>query len=195
MAQVAAINFAVDQLREFTLFVAEWAEAGGEVFGGKFGTNSKKVSGNKKTAEEVLRMPHVNLDMVEKVMKEKGGDGFVETPVFARDTVEASVKYSSYLARQDKDMESWRMSQNLPIPVNIAYDRAAFPTLKQEELEKLQSLRPSTFKEANLIPGMTPQSLVVLYHHVTRRGGGEGRGEGKRAEVLRRKEIRKGLEV
>jgi tRNA uridine 5-carboxymethylaminomethyl modification enzyme len=85
------------------------------------------------------------------------------------DTVEATIKYKSYVSRQNKDMESWRKSQGVRIPPDLAYDHAALPTLSKEELEKLSAIRPSTFAEASQISGMTPQSLVYLYHVVTKR--------------------------
>jgi tRNA uridine 5-carboxymethylaminomethyl modification enzyme len=149
--------------------VTEWSVHGGEKFGGKHGTDKVKASGAKKTGEQVLQMPHVSLSEVEDIMAALSDAPFVRTPRFAFDTVEATVKYSSYLDRQEQDMESWRKSQNLPIPPNIVYDRATFPSFKEEELEKLQRHRPKNFSEANLIGGMRPTSLVSLYHIITKK--------------------------
>jgi tRNA uridine 5-carboxymethylaminomethyl modification enzyme len=66
-------------------------------------------------------------------------------------------------------MESWRRAQGLRIPPDVVYDRRSLPTLSIEELEKLSSAMPATFAEASQISGITPQSLVYLYHHVNRR--------------------------
>merc|ERR1719253_273707 len=87
-------------------------------------------------------------------------------PSSVYDTVEASVKYKSYVVRQEKDIESWRKAQGARIPPNIVYDHAIMPTFSKEEIEKLERHRPSTFAEASGISGLTPQSLVYLYHHV-----------------------------
>lgn len=38
---------------------------------------------------------------------------FEDTPVFARDTVEASCKYMNYMDRQIKEMEAYRKNQDL----------------------------------------------------------------------------------
>ena len=153
-----------------------------------------KKTGNKKTAAEVLGMPHVTLKNVEDIMiavsKEEqearlkeieGGkdgeadedstDDFILTgsPASVFDTVEASVKYQSYAERQHRDMESWRRAQGMRIPPDLTYSHDVFPTFRKEEIEKLNQVRPNTFAEASQISGVTPQSLVYLYHHVTRR--------------------------
>eukprot|EP00568_Trieres_chinensis_P004360 CAMPEP_0183303824 /NCGR_PEP_ID=MMETSP0160_2-20130417/9130_1 /TAXON_ID=2839 ORGANISM="Odontella Sinensis, Strain Grunow 1884" /NCGR_SAMPLE_ID=MMETSP0160_2 /ASSEMBLY_ACC=CAM_ASM_000250 /LENGTH=165 /DNA_ID=CAMNT_0025466783 /DNA_START=1 /DNA_END=494 /DNA_ORIENTATION=+ len=155
----------------------------------------------RKREEEVLGMPHVTLEAVEKIMadvqseardmearkreeeaKEERADGEegeeslaplpevdLGSPLSVYDTVEASVKYRSYATRQKRDMESWRRARGARIPPEIVYDRASLPTLKAEELEKLEAARPSTFAEASQIAGLRPGSLVFLYHHVMKK--------------------------
>ncbi len=91
---------------------------------------------------------------------------FIPTPSSVYDTVEASVKYKSYVVRQEKDIESWRKAQGARIPPNIIYDHSIMPTFSKEEIEKLNRYKPTTFAEASQISGLTPQSLVYLYHHV-----------------------------
>ena len=143
--------------------------------------NKKGREGNKKSAEEVLGMPNVSLKMVEQIMadvfdeKQEQEDENSEeaikmnpTPLSVYDTVEATVKYKSYVVRQEKDIASWRKAQGAKIPPNIIYDHAIMPTFSKEEIEKLDQFRPSTFAEASQIQGLTPQSLVYLYHHVMR---------------------------
>ena len=129
------------------------------------GTQMHKKLGQKKTAEAVLMMPHVTLNDIEKVMQnvatEEGDESYTGTPGSVFDTVEASIKYDSYVRRQHKDMESWRRAQGLRIPPDVVYDRKNLPTLSIEELEKLSSLRPNTFAEASQISGITIFSLFV----------------------------------
>ncbi|KAL7552525.1 hypothetical protein ACHAWF_016425 [Thalassiosira exigua] len=173
----------VDRLRNYKLYVTDWARRGGDVMGGDAIHRPGRAS-NKKSAEEVLGMPNVSLKMVEEIMadvfdeewKEKqsaleGGSSSDEdkmclTPSSVYDTVEASVKYKSYVVRQERDIESWRKAQGARIPPNIVYDHAVMPTFSKEEIEKLNRFKPSTFAEASQISGLTPQSLVYLYHHV-----------------------------
>lgn len=178
------IDDRVQKLRTFDMKVTEWAERGGRDLMG--GSQMSKKSGNKKSAEEVLQMPHVTLQNVEDIMiavdREKreqrvsDGDEAIDdsfeltgSPASVFDSVEAVVKYRSYVDRQHRDMESWRKAQGMRIPPDIVYEHESFPTFKKEELEKLAEARPETFADASNISGVTPQSLVYLYHHVTRR--------------------------
>jgi tRNA uridine 5-carboxymethylaminomethyl modification enzyme len=183
-ARECLIENRVQQLRTFDMKVTEWAERGGKDLMG--GSQMSKKSGNKKSAEEVLQMPHVTLRDVEDIMvavdreqresKELDGDEIEEesfelasSPASVYDSVEAIVKYKSYVDRQHQDMESWRKAQGMRIPPDVMYEHKLFPTFSKEELEKLSQARPETFAEASQISGVTPQSLVYLYHHVTRR--------------------------
>ena len=54
------------KLQNFDLKVTEWAERGGQDLMG--GAQMGKKTGTKKTAEEVLMMPHVTLKDVEDIM-------------------------------------------------------------------------------------------------------------------------------
>jgi tRNA uridine 5-carboxymethylaminomethyl modification enzyme len=195
MAAVEVREYLIDdriqKLKNFDLKVVDWAERGGKDLMG--GSQMSKKTGVKKTAEEVLCMPHVTLKNVEDIMiavqKEKrqeegvDEDGEFEmtaSPTSVYDTVEAAVKYQSYVKRQHRDMESWRKAQGMKIPPNLAYEHGTFPTFSREELEKLSFARPSTFAEASQISGVTPQSLVYLYHHVSgRKKKRDGRRDSK----------------
>jgi len=172
----------VDRLRNFKLFITDWASRGGDNL--SFAAADRPGSeGRKKSAEEVLGMPHVTLKDVEDIMASVASDeqskhedstgdtseyAFNPTPSSVYDTVEASVKYKSYVIRQEKDIESWRKAQGVRIPPTIIYDHSIMPTFSKEEIEKLNTFRPNTFAEASQISGLTPQSLVYLYHHVMR---------------------------
>jgi tRNA uridine 5-carboxymethylaminomethyl modification enzyme len=175
----------IQRLRSFDLKVTEWAERGGSDLMG--GAQMGRKTGSKKTAEEILQMPHVTLKDVENIMhavameqrqrtmedgcsqKSDSSADAAGSPASVFDTVEAAVKYQSYEERQHRDMNSWRKAQGMRLPPDLIYDQGAFPTFSKEELEKLSLIRPSTFSEASQISGVTPQSLVYLYHHVNGR--------------------------
>ena len=185
MAALEAREFMIDdrieKLRNFELKVVDWADRDGKDLMG--GAQLGKKSGQKKTAEEVLQMPHVTLKDVEDIMatvgqenQQKGSSeevnessSFSSSPASVFDTVEASVKYQSYVQRQHRDMNSWRKAQGRRIPPDLVYAPETFPTFSKEELEKLARFQPTTFAEASQISGVTPQSLVYLYHYVTGR--------------------------
>lgn len=201
-ARESLIDDRISKLRNFELKVTDWAERGGDVFGGD---QLQRKAGQKKTAEEVLAMPHTTLDGVEDVMiqvqterkrqqeaagtlidefgiEEEATEIVDPCPPSVYDTVEASVKYQVFVRRQHRDMESWRRAQGSRIPPDIEYSIATLPTLKKEELEKLNSVRPKTFAEASQISGLTPQSLVYVYHYVKKRnkqreGGNSNKGD------------------
>eukprot|EP00934_Nitzschia_sp_Nitz4_P009196 Nitzschia sp. Nitz4//scaffold74_size92883//61203//63053//NITZ4_004829-RA/size92883-exonerate_protein2genome-gene-0.40-mRNA-1//1//CDS//3329557613//9186//frame0 len=173
-ARVGMIDSAIDRLRTFDLKVTEWAQRGDKNLMG--GASVGKRTGLKKTAAEVLAMPHVTLkdvdDIISKVSRECQDDAdvfFEGTPQSVYDTVEASIKYRAFEERQHKDMESWRKAQGIRIPPDLSYDHNLFPSFSKEELEKLERFRPSTFAEASQISGVTPQSLVFLYHQLRKR--------------------------
>ncbi|CAM9152738.1 unnamed protein product [Chrysoparadoxa australica] len=88
------------------------------------------------------------------------------TPEWAVDSVEAACKYANYMDRQVKEMEAWRRNQDMKIPPDLKYSADALPPLSAEELEKLNAVRPQTFAAASQISGITPNSMVYLYHYV-----------------------------
>jgi len=196
-ARECLIEDRIQKLRSFDMKVTEWAERGGaELMGG---SQMNKRTGTKKSAEQVLQMPHVTLQNVEDIMlavdrerrEEKTSEDeevdesfeFTGSPASVFDSVEAAVKYRSYAERQHKDMESWRKAQGMRIPPDIVYEHKLFPTFSKEELEKLAIARPETFADASKISGVTPQSLVYLYHHVTKRNQMRDRRKNARATV------------
>jgi tRNA uridine 5-carboxymethylaminomethyl modification enzyme len=180
----------LDRLKNFNLFVTEWSDRGGAELMGGAAAHKAGRQGHKKTAEQVLAMPHVTLQQVESIIHdvqkeaqsavpEKEGEEHIVmsdeelkqvfSPMSVYDTVEAAVKYQSYMHRQHRDMESWRKAQGIRIPADLNYTHKSLSTLSKEEVEKLSTIKPTTFAEASQISGVTPQSLVYLYHFVTRR--------------------------
>ena len=171
----------LEKLRGFEMRVTEWAERGGEEAMG--GANVERRVGRKKTAEQVLAMPKVTLKLVEDVIatvqteqmdqetpdSENGTTLIGHSPSSVYDTVEASIKYSAYSDRQQKDMDSWRKAQGLRIPPDIEYTRETLPCLRMEELEKLNLIRPDTFAQASQISGLTPKAIISVYNYVQNR--------------------------
>ena len=204
-ARETMIEDRIKQLQNFDMKIIDWAERGGDVMGGD---QLLRKAGQKKTAADILAMPHTTLDKVEEIMiavqnerkqeqeKEEAqhsDEDFEDDLVVKKppvevmepstasiyDTVEASVKYQVFVQRQHRDMESWRRAQGSRIPSDIEYSVNTLPTLKAEEIEKLNQVRPSTFAEASQISGIRPQSLVYVYHYVKGRNRQREGGAGK----------------
>lgn len=68
--------------------------------------------------------------------------------------------YSSYLARQELDIQAFRKEEALRIPEALDYD--ALPSLSVEVRGKLKLVRPGTIGHAGRIPGMTPAAVIAL---------------------------------
>ncbi len=68
--------------------------------------------------------------------------------------------YSSYIERQQRDIEALQRDENRPIPEG--FDYAAVPGLSHELRGKLCVVRPATLAQAARIEGMTPAALTLL---------------------------------
>lgn len=147
-------------LDDFSLKVTDWAEKYPETMG-----YTKKDRTDKKTAAQVLTMPHVTLQQILSVANENDE---VNIPFRVADTVEAIIKYKAYEESQQRDMESWRKAQGMTLPANLVYVKDELPQLSSEELEKLELHRPRTLADAAKISGITPQTLVYLHQHVNK---------------------------
>ena len=87
----------------------------------------KRRVGDKKTAEQVLGMPHITLKDVIDVM----------LSVLYENKEKTQTQYHCYDQSQHRGMESWRKSQGMRIPSDIVYSNAALPTLTNKELKKI----------------------------------------------------------
>ena len=86
----------------------------------------------------------------------------VPAPVAAQIAVDAH--YSTYLDRQDADIETLRAEESIAIPETL--DPADLPGLSIELQQKLRRFRPSSLAQAARIDGMTPAALMLLLAHI-----------------------------
>lgn len=82
-------------------------------------------------------------------------------------TCVADVKYSGYIAKQDRDLQNVWKSQHIFIPKNFCYE--SLGTLKREALVKLQQLRPQNLQEVAKIPGITICDIQSIWQSIARR--------------------------
>lgn len=80
--------------------------------------------------------------------------------------VEAEIKYSGYLKRQNFRAEELKRNRRRTIPQNIDYE--TIRGLSIEGREKLIKIRPEDLGSAANIPGITPADLTILLIHLKR---------------------------
>ncbi len=80
-------------------------------------------------------------------------------------TVETELKYSGYIAQQNRQVERLRDSGQRRIPADFSY--TDIPGLSREVCEKLERVKPDTLGQAGRIPGVTPAAVAVLDVYLT----------------------------
>ncbi len=84
-----------------------------------------------------------------------------------REQIEIESVYKSYLARQQSDIESFKMDEQLAIPESVDYDVVG--SLSNEIRDKLKRTRPPTLGAASRIPGVTPAAITAIMSYMRRR--------------------------
>ena len=77
-----------------------------------------------------------------------------------REQVEIQIKYSGYLARQEKQVEQFQKEESRLLPPDIDYN--AIGGLRLEAQEKLDAIRPVSIGQAGRISGVSPSDIAVL---------------------------------
>jgi tRNA uridine 5-carboxymethylaminomethyl modification enzyme len=80
-------------------------------------------------------------------------------------TLETELKYSGYIAQQNRQVERIRDSGQRRIPSDFCY--TDIPGLSREVCEKLERVKPDTLGQAGRIPGVTPAAVAVLDVYLT----------------------------
>ncbi|HEY6328079.1 MAG TPA: tRNA uridine-5-carboxymethylaminomethyl(34) synthesis enzyme MnmG, partial [Blastocatellia bacterium] len=104
-----------------------------------------------------LRRPEARLSEIADWVTNQLG----EEPVHgAMATLETELKYSGYIAQQERLVERLRSADRRPIPDDFCY--SDIPGLSTEVREKLQRVKPENLGQAGRIPGVTPAAVAVL---------------------------------
>jgi tRNA uridine 5-carboxymethylaminomethyl modification enzyme len=80
-------------------------------------------------------------------------------------TVETELKYSGYIAQQNRQVARLRDAGGRRIPADFLY--TDIPGLSREVCERLGRVRPDTLGQAGRIPGVTPAAVAVLDVYLT----------------------------
>jgi tRNA uridine 5-carboxymethylaminomethyl modification enzyme len=75
-------------------------------------------------------------------------------------TVETEVKYSGYIAQQERQMVRLKDAERRSIPGDFEF--TGIPGLSREIQDKLTRVRPGTLGQAARVPGVTPAAVAIL---------------------------------
>ena len=114
-------------------------------------------------ASELLKRPSVTLETLEKCCSIV----FPEDRHF-RLALEADVKYSGFIAKQDAEVEKARRLEGVKIPDWFDYDEVH--GLLTDSRTKLKNAMPQTLGQASRIPGVTPADISIVALHVAKSG-------------------------
>ena len=73
--------------------------------------------------------------------------------------------YAGYIARNEREIESYSRDKKIKIPADFDYD--SLSGLTNELREKLKRTRPSTIADLQRIPGMTPAGIMVVLRKIS----------------------------
>jgi tRNA uridine 5-carboxymethylaminomethyl modification enzyme len=104
-----------------------------------------------------LKRPEVSIaelsGWIREVLGEEAARGLLVT-------VETEIKYSGYIAQQERQMVRLKDAERRAIPGDFEF--AGIPGLSREIQDKLARVRPGTLGQAARIPGVTPAAVAIL---------------------------------
>jgi tRNA uridine 5-carboxymethylaminomethyl modification enzyme len=112
--------------------------------------------------DELLRRPEITIAALLFLDPELAG-----LPAEALEQLEISVKYAGYIERELEQVERFRRTEEVEIPVAFDYD--AVSGFSNEVRDKLKSVRPLNLGQAARIPGVTPAAIGILAVQLRRR--------------------------
>ena len=115
--------------------------------------------GVRRSAFDLIRYDHIGFDGVIKIWPE-----LESTPSEIREQILIEATYSSYLDRQQEDMEQLKNEEGMMIPDSLNFDD--LPSLSNEVKAKLRDHKPSTIGGALSIQGITPAAVISLMAHI-----------------------------
>ena len=124
----------------------------------KFLNNIKKIkthqSGKSSTGEHLLKRTDLNADEVKKILNISDNDN----NFFERASNE--IKYSGYIEKQKREVESSKKNNATPIPKTLNY--VNIKGLSNEAVERLNKHKPSTLGQASRLEGITPAATSLI---------------------------------
>jgi tRNA uridine 5-carboxymethylaminomethyl modification enzyme len=122
-----------------------------------------KQDGVVRNAIQLLSFPEINFSVLEKIWPEISEENSrIDSKV--KNQIAINALYSSYLKRQEQDLQIFRKDENMKIPLDLDYDN--IQSLSNEVREKLIKARPATIAAAFKIQGITPASMMAVMVYI-----------------------------
>jgi tRNA uridine 5-carboxymethylaminomethyl modification enzyme len=124
----------------------------------EFLDNIKKTKtqqgGKSSSGEHLLKRTDLNADEVKKILNISDNDwGFFER-------ASNEIKYSGYIEKQKREVESSKKNNATPIPKTLNYIN--IKGLSNEAVERLNKHKPSTLGQASRLEGITPAATNLI---------------------------------
>ena len=124
---------------------------------------SIKQDGVIRNALQLLALSKIDFEMMNKIWPENNEE-FSQIESGIKKQIIINSLYSSYLKRQERDLEIFRKDTNMKIPLDLDYNN--IQSLSLEVREKLNKFRPATIAAAFKIQGITPASVMAVMVYV-----------------------------
>ena len=111
-------------------------------------------NGKPTTGRELLKRTDLSLKEIKQLLKTStNNEGFFERAV-------NEIKYSGYIAKQQREVESSKKNERIQIPQDLDYPN--IKGLSNEVIEKLVTHKPSTLGQATRLEGVTPAAVNLI---------------------------------
>ena len=104
---------------------------------------------------DLLRRPQVTYADIAPFDKNRP-----ELPEAVTEEVEIQIKYAGYLARQEKQVQTFLQEESRKLPADLDYEKIG--GLRLEARQKLSEIRPVSIGQAGRISGVSPADIAVL---------------------------------
>lgn len=125
---------------------------------------SIKQDGIVRSAYELMSFPNITFEDIKKIFSDEKLDQISEE---TKKQIEIEALYSSYLIRQQRDLEIFKRDENMKIPVDLDYSQ--IQSLSLEVREKLSKYKPATISQASKIQGITPASIMAVMVYIRKK--------------------------
>jgi tRNA uridine 5-carboxymethylaminomethyl modification enzyme len=140
-------NEAIEKLKTIKILPEAWAKV-----------SEEKIE-HPVRAAELLKRPAVRLDQIVQCCDLKRYDSREQDVA-----IEAEIKYSGFIAKQEADIERIKKINIKAIPIDFDYGEVT--GLLSESRQKMKKQRPTTLDQASRIPGVTPADISILALHI-----------------------------